>query len=85
MKREKYLMDSLFLKFFNIWINKPGIWSKKFAAQVTKLLTPDEIRRLDGTYLYSMFKFQAAVPFNEFLFPVNGIKYAVCFMEIRRS
>jgi hypothetical protein len=29
-------------------MNKPGIWSQKFAAEVTKLWTPDEIRRLDG-------------------------------------
>ncbi len=43
-------MSSLFLKFLNIWINKPGIWSQKFGAEVTKLWTPDEIRRLDGTH-----------------------------------
>jgi len=38
----------LFLKFFDICLNNPGIWSQKFAAEVTKLWTPDEIRRFDG-------------------------------------
>ncbi len=39
----------MFLKFFEIFYNKQGRWSQKFAAGVTKLLPPDEIRRLDGT------------------------------------
>jgi hypothetical protein len=39
----------MFLKFFDIYWNRPGIWLHKFAAGVTKLLTPDEIRRFDGT------------------------------------
>jgi hypothetical protein len=28
------------------------MWSQKFAAGVTKLLAPDEIRRFDGTVEY---------------------------------
>ncbi len=39
----------MFLKFFDIYWNRPGIWLQKFAAGVTKLFTPDEIRRYDGT------------------------------------
>ncbi len=42
-------MGSLFLNFFDICLNNPGIWSQKFAAEVTKLWTPDEIRRFDGS------------------------------------
>ena len=38
----------MFLKFFDICWNKHGRWSQKFAVGVTKLLPPDEIRRLDG-------------------------------------
>jgi hypothetical protein len=48
IKREKYLKGSLFLKFFDIYSNNPGICSQNFAAEVTKLWTPDEIRRFDG-------------------------------------
>jgi hypothetical protein len=39
----------MFLKFFDNFKNKHGILSQKFAAGVTKLLPPDEIRRFDGT------------------------------------
>ncbi len=53
IKREKYLKDSLFLKFFDILCNKPSRWIQKFAVGVTKLMPPDEIRRFDGT-LYSI-------------------------------
>ncbi len=48
ISRENYLNESLFLQFFNIWWNKQGRWSQKFAAGVTKLMTPDEIRSFDG-------------------------------------
>jgi hypothetical protein len=41
----------MFLKFFDNFKNKHGILSQKFAAGVTKLLPPDEIRRFDGTSL----------------------------------
>jgi hypothetical protein len=51
IKREKYFKESLFLKFFDNFKNKHGILSQKFAAGVTKLLPPDEIRRFDGTHL----------------------------------
>ncbi len=36
------------MKFFYNFKNKHGILSQKFAAGVTKLLPPDEIRRFDG-------------------------------------
>ncbi len=49
IKREKYLKDSLFLKFFDILCNKPSRWIQKFAVGVTKLMPPDEIRRFDGS------------------------------------
>ncbi len=48
IKREKYLKESLFLKFFDILCNKASRWSQKFAIGVTKLMPPDEIRRFDG-------------------------------------
>ena len=48
IKREKYFKESMFLKFFDNFKNKHGILSQKFAAGVTKLLPPDEIRRFDG-------------------------------------
>jgi hypothetical protein len=48
IKREKYLKDSLFLKFFDILCNKPSRKIQKFAVGVTKLMPPDEIRRFDG-------------------------------------
>jgi hypothetical protein len=44
----------MFLKFFDSFKNKHGILSQKFAAGVTKLLPPDEIRRFDGTLLRSV-------------------------------
>ena len=50
IKREKYFKESMFLKFFDNFKNKHGILSQKFAAGVTKLLPPDEIRRFDGTF-----------------------------------
>ena len=37
IKREKYLKESMFLKFFDNFKNKHGILSQKFAAGVTKL------------------------------------------------
>ncbi len=40
----------MYLKFFDICLNNPGIWSHKFAGEVTKLWTPDEIRRFDGIH-----------------------------------
>jgi hypothetical protein len=40
----------MFLKFFDNFKNKHGILSQIFAAGVTKLLPPDEIRRFDGTF-----------------------------------
>jgi hypothetical protein len=42
----------MFLKFFYNFKNKHGILSQKFAAGVTKLLPPDEIRRFDGTVYF---------------------------------
>ena len=51
IKREKYLKESMFLKFFDNFKNKHGILSQIFAAGVTKLLPPDEIRRFDGTWI----------------------------------
>ncbi len=54
---ENYLNESLFLNFFNIWWNKRGRWSQKFAAGVTKLMSPDEIRSFDGSrYVYACLK-----------------------------
>jgi hypothetical protein len=50
IKREKYLKDSLFFKFFVILCNKPSRWIQKFAVGVTKLMPPDEIRRFDGNF-----------------------------------
>ncbi len=52
MKREKYLKDSLFLNFFDILCYRPSRWRQKFAVEVTKLMSPDEIRRFDGTIQY---------------------------------
>jgi hypothetical protein len=52
IKREKYLKESLFLKFFDILCNKPSRGRKKFAVGVTKLMTPDEIRRFDGKFFF---------------------------------
>ncbi len=48
IKREKYLNESLFLKFCDILYNKPRRWSQKFAVCVTILMSSDEIRRFDG-------------------------------------
>jgi hypothetical protein len=50
IKREKYLKESLFLKFFDILCNKPSMCRQKLAVEVTKLMSPDEIRRFDGTH-----------------------------------
>jgi hypothetical protein len=47
--RENYLNESLFLKFFNIFWNKQGSCAQKFAAGVTKLMPPDEIRSFEGS------------------------------------
>jgi hypothetical protein len=49
IKREKYVFESMFLKFFDNFKNKHGILSQKFADEVTKLWPPEEIRRFDGT------------------------------------
>ncbi len=38
------------MKNFNILWNKAARWSQIFAARVTKLMPPDEIRRFDGTF-----------------------------------
>jgi hypothetical protein len=38
----------MFLKVFDIYENKHGIWSQKFAAEMTIFWTPDEIGRFDG-------------------------------------
>jgi hypothetical protein len=56
IKREKYLKERLFLKFFDILCNKPSRWSQKFAIEVTKLMPPDEIRRFNGIYMYAVLK-----------------------------
>ncbi len=55
INRENYLNEIMFLKIFCIWWNKPGRWSQKFAAGVTKLMPPDEIRSFDGTYIWKGF------------------------------
>jgi hypothetical protein len=36
IKREKYLKESVFLNFFDIFKNKLGRWSQKFTVGVTK-------------------------------------------------
>ncbi len=41
----------MFLKFFEIFLNKQGRWLQKFAAGVTKFWPCDEIRRFDGIQL----------------------------------
>jgi hypothetical protein len=49
ISRENYLNESLFLKFLiSFEINIQGRCSQKFAAGVTKLMPPDEIRSFDG-------------------------------------
>jgi hypothetical protein len=48
IKREKHLKGSVFLKFFDIFFNKPSMCRQRFAVEVTKLMSPDEIRRVDG-------------------------------------
>ena len=58
IKREKYFKESMFLKFFDNFKNKHGILSQKFAAGVTKLLSPDEIRRFDGILLIHLHTLQ---------------------------
>jgi hypothetical protein len=73
IKREKYLKGSLFLKFFDICSNNPGFLFYKFAAGVTKLWTPDEIRRFDG-YPYRCLSRGAQMRMREMLYYRSCLK-----------
>ncbi len=61
----------MFLKFFDIYWNRPGIWLQKFAAGVTKLLTPDEIRRFDGIIYVIIWCYHFSRSANDIIFMLS--------------
>ncbi len=48
-QKRKIFKGEYVFEIFWYLLKQTCIWLQKFAAGVTKLLTPDEIRRFDGT------------------------------------
>ncbi len=48
-------------EFIDIYADTHGIWPQQFAAGVTKLWPPGEIRRFDGSDLVFQYKVQILI------------------------